>query len=143
MKRVLAVTAPLVALMTLLAGCAHIAERTAQEEFSYPAPTGICRVDNIRALGGDGIIVSGIFRNSRTEGRHVTVYKAVGGAYRRIDLTCPDCELVGLPLLIVLVKDFEIAAAYAPVRELFTPMKLAYITKALRTERARRVHPDK
>lgn len=140
MKTLCVAAAVLSVLVTALGGCAHLAERTAVEEFGAPAPTGICRVDNLRALEGDGIIVSGLFRNGTTRGRHLTVYKESDGVFRRLDLTCPDCELVGRPFLVILVKNFEVAAVYAPVREFFTPlpMKLAYITTALRAEKARR-----
>ncbi|HEX8948080.1 MAG TPA: hypothetical protein VF790_03910, partial [Dissulfurispiraceae bacterium] len=126
-----------VMLLAALSGCAHSVEYVAGEEFGLPAPTGICRVDNIRALKGNGIIVSGLYRYGDELFRHVTAYKEKGKVLERLDFTCPQCEPAGLPILVVYVKDYRIVKVEEAVHESLTPQKIAYIRKALAIEEER------
>ena len=127
-----------VILLSSISGCARIAvERTAAREFSLPSPTGLCRVDNIRAIRGNGIIVSGMYRYRDEVLRHVTAYRRAGNGLERVDLTCPQCEPAGRPILIVHVKDYRITRVEEGVREKLNPLKIAYIKKALEIEAER------
>ncbi len=114
-------------------GCTHPAEETAVREFSRPSPTSLCRVDNIRAIKGNGIIVSGLFKYNGESLRHVTAYKETAKGLRRLDLTCPECQEEER-IVVVYVKDYHITKIEEPVHEVTNPVKLAYIRKALEIE---------
>ena len=98
------------------------------------SPTGICRIDNIRAINGNGVIVTGMYKYGNASLRHLTAYKERTFGLERLDLTCLPCEPDGLPFLIVRVKDYKIMNVESPVYEIDNPVKLAYIRKALEIE---------
>jgi hypothetical protein len=127
----------LLLLSTAVPGCAYFMERAAVEEFRMVSPTGICRIDNIRAIDGNGIIVTGMYKYQDASLRHLTAFKERTAGLERLDLTCPPCEPDGQPFLIVQVKDYRIISVDSPVYEIDNLVKLAYIRKALEIEAAR------
>jgi hypothetical protein len=109
-------------------------EKSAINEFKMASPTGICRIDNIRAINGNGIIVTGMYKYRNVSLRHLTAYKEQATGLERLDLTCLPCEPDGPPFLIVRVEDYRIISVHSPVHEIDNPVKLAYIRKALEIE---------
>jgi hypothetical protein len=118
----------------VLSGCTYFMEKSAVQEFRMDSPTGICRIDNIRAINGNGVIVTGMYKYDNASLRHLTAYKEQTAGLERLDLTCLPCEPDGPPFLIVHVKDYRITKVESPVYEIDNPVKLAYIRKALEIE---------